>query len=141
MRGAVWIRTGPLLVALVVCSAKAGAHPLVEAGREQLDQAALAAAIEAFTRAEDATDLSAAELETVLELRALAWLGLGDAAASNRELLCLASIAPEHETPDGRRPRGDARRLDHPRGRGLGRSRWHGAAADAVRTGDRWRVA
>ena len=84
------------VAALELASTPASGHPLVDAGRARLDEADFRGAIDALRQAEAATDLSLADLEEMLEVRALVLLGLGDAAAMEHDLLALATIAPSH---------------------------------------------
>lgn len=76
--------------------AAAQAQPLVAEGRQLLDEGRFEDAIERFTAAEAADDLTREDLVLLLEGRALAAHALRDLEAMNRELARLLKIAPEH---------------------------------------------
>jgi len=91
-------RTVSLLAVLMALTAPATlcAHPRVQAGLERLNEADFRAALAAFDEAEAADDLTVADLEALLEGRAMAGLALGDDAAVTTALRRLAAIDPEH---------------------------------------------
>ncbi len=87
----------------LLCASPAAAHPEVEAGRALYAEADLTGALEAFDRAEQATDLTREELAQMLETRVLVHLALGHDEAAQADLERLASFDPQHafgaETP------------------------------------------
>lgn len=84
-----------LISSALVCST-ARAHALVDEGRRLYEEAEFVAALDALGRATAGTDLTRADLEELLELRALVHSGLGDEAAVRADLQALAVIAPDH---------------------------------------------
>ena len=75
---------------------RASAHPAVQAGRAQLEQADFQGAIIALQQAEAESDLTRDDVLDLLEVRALAQLGLRDEAAVDRELVRIATLDPAH---------------------------------------------
>lgn len=87
--------SGLALAALLPATA-AFAHPVLDEARARFDEAEFAAALELLASAEQRSDLTASDLEGLLELRAIAAVANGDPATMRRALASLASIAPEH---------------------------------------------
>jgi hypothetical protein len=75
----------------------AQAHPDVDAGRARYAQADFPGALEAFSRAEAADDLTRAELLDLLERRILIHLVQGDQPSADRDLESIRAIDPDHE--------------------------------------------
>jgi len=94
-RGRWWLHVA-VAVAAFFCASPAAAHPLVDAGRRHLDEADFRRALEAFSRAENASDLSRDDLLLLLESRALVYVATHDDEALDRELVRLATIDPDH---------------------------------------------
>src|SRR5690242_15135438 len=76
------------------------AHPRLDDARARFDRADLRGALTALGRAEQASDLTRADVITLLEMRALVRFTLGDTGAMEEDLLRLASIDPDHRFGD-----------------------------------------
>jgi len=81
----------------LVAPSTAAAHPLVDEGRRRFEQADFEGALDAFARAESATDLTRDDVIDLLEARALVHLGMGSPEAMRADLSRLVTIAPDHE--------------------------------------------
>lgn len=102
------------LVALCTIPSIARAHDLIDEGRTLYEEAEFVAAIDAFARAEAATDLTTADLGEMYEVRALVHLAMGNEQAMRADIGRLATVAPEFELdrrvpPEVRRAFAEAR--------------------------------
>lgn len=95
---AVVLRTAPLLILAVglATTAPVQAHALLDEGHRLYEEAEFVAALDALGRATAGDDLTHADLEELLELRALIHSALGDEAALREDLRLLAAVAPDH---------------------------------------------
>lgn len=74
----------------------AWAHPAIDQARARFDRADLRGALQQLGRAEEADDLTRADVIALLELRALIRFTLGDVDAMEQDLARLVVIAPDH---------------------------------------------
>lgn len=88
------------LVAIVGSATTARAHELVDEGRQLYETADFEAALATLARAEEARDLTLADLRELYMLRALVHLGLEDRDAFEGDLARLLSIDPDVALPD-----------------------------------------
>lgn len=89
------VAAGVALTALLPVQT-AHAHPTIDAARARFDDADFAAVLELLASAEQRSDLSTSDLETLFELRAIAGIANGDPTTMERALTSLVAIAPEH---------------------------------------------
>ncbi len=87
---------GALALAVVLPAAAARAHPALDQARARFDEADFPGVLQALADAEQRTDLTATDVEALLELRAIASVANGDPAMMQGALASLASIAPDH---------------------------------------------
>ncbi len=96
------LRPALALLGWLVCSALvapvvAYAHPALDAGIEQAQEADFDAALSSFEEAISSGELTRDELVQLLSERALVWHAVGNDNALGRDLSLLAMLAPDHE--------------------------------------------
>jgi len=90
-------RFSAVLFSLLASTAfPAYAHPLVEEGIRAYEDADFDAALDAFRRAEQSSDLGRADLIDLLHNRALVFFALADTASMEGDLRRLAAVDREH---------------------------------------------
>lgn len=89
-----------LAVAAWLPASAAFAHPIVDEGRQRYRSADFRGALEAFARADTATDLTSEDLALLLETRALVHLAMDNHQEFETDLARLASIDPNHRFDD-----------------------------------------